>query len=465
MKRRILIIDGNAGNFGKARKSLVSGKRDLFFLDNMDDAKAMLSAEPCDIVIINENISGSNSRELLSFRLSENKAFQVIVLSAYGTSEKENEALALGAAEYLIRDDYDSAVERSLRNQSEYIDLREKSEKLEKILAEPYSFSNIVGASSSMKKVFDLIKKVAPSGANVLIQGESGTGKELVARALHFNSLRRMGEFVAVNCAAIPRDLIESEFFGHIKGSFTGADKDKVGLFEAASGGSILLDEISEIPFDLQSKLLRTLHEREIKPVGSARTVPLDIRLISATNKNLVIEAAEGRFREDLLFRLNTIIIDLPPLRERKDDIPMLVDHFLKMYARKTGKKIESVHSKAMRMLLEYQWPGNIRELENAVERAVILADGNELSEECFSLLRSSKSNEGNKRDMPDTALLSLEYNSARRIVSDRFAIQYFGNLLHNENWNISKAAKKAGIKRQSLHQIIKRLGIKKVKE
>jgi DNA-binding NtrC family response regulator len=465
MKKRILVIDSNAENFGRARKLLATGNRDLFFLDNVQDARAMLAAEPCDVVVVNENISGSNSRDMLSFRNSENKAFQVIVFSAYGTPEKEDEILALGASEYLIRDKYDSPLERSVKNLIEYMELREKSDKLEKILAEPYSFSNIVGASSSMKGIFDLIRKVAPSNANILIQGESGTGKELVARAIHFNSRRKSEEFIAVNCAAIPRDLIESEFFGHIKGSFTGADKDKIGLFEAAAGSSILLDEINEIPYDLQSKLLRTIHEREIKPVGSARTVPLDIRFISATNKNLEEEVRAGRFREDLFFRLNTIVIKLPSLRERKADIPLLVEHFIKLYSRKTGKKVQSVSSRAMRMMFDYQWPGNIRELENAIERAVILTDGHELDEHCFSLSRRPEDAFEAKEEQLEDGLYNMDYNSARRLVSDRFAYDYFKNLLHNENWNISRAASRAGIKRQSLHQIIKRLGIIKVKD
>jgi len=462
MKRRILVIDSNAGNYGTAKKILTSEGRDIFFLDNIQDAVSMLAAEPCDIVIVNENISGSNSHEILSFKSSSGSIFQVIVFSAYGTVEKENEILALGAAEYLTRDGYDHSLERSVRNQIEFIDLREKSEKLEKILAEPYSFSNIVGASGSMKKVFELIRKVAPSGANILIQGESGTGKELVAKAIHFNSLRRAGVFVAVNCAAVPRELMESEFFGHIRGSFTGADRDKTGLFEAASGGSILLDEISEIPFDLQSKLLRTIHEREIKPVGSARSVPLDIRLISATNRNLETEVGEGRFREDLYFRLNTIVINLPPLRERKEDIPSLVEHFLKIYTSKTGRRTASVSREAMRKILDYHWPGNVRELENAIERAAILSDESELDDHCFSFSRQPESERPLMPERIEAGLFSLDYNSARRIISDRFAQEYFRNLLQNQNWNISRASVKAGIKRQSLHQIIKRLKIVK---
>ena len=464
MKKRILVIDSNAENFSKARKLLASESRDMFFLDNVQDAKAMLTAEPCDMVIVNENISGSNSRDILSFRNSAKKTFLAIVFSAYGTLEKEDEILALGASEYLMRGDYDGSLERSVKNLIEYLELREKSDKLEKILAEPYSFSNIIGTSSSMKSIFDFIKKVAPSNANILIQGESGTGKELVARAIHFNSHRKSEEFVAVNCAAIPRDLIESEFFGHIKGSFTGADKDKIGLFEAAAGSSILLDEINEIPYDLQSKLLRTIHEREIKPVGSARTVPLDIRFISATNKNLEEEVKAGRFREDLFFRLNTIVINLPSLRERKADIPLLVEHFIKLYSMKTGKKVRSVSSHAMRIMFDYRWPGNIRELENAIERAVILSDGTELDEHCFSLNRHPEEMYKSEGEKIEDGLFNLDYNSARRIISDRFANDYFKNLLQNENWNISRAASRAGIKRQSLHQIIKRLGINRVK-
>jgi len=460
MKRRILIIDSDRSNFAKARQLLDSDERDLFFLDDVNDAIAMLRSEPCDLVVIRENITASNTKSLMTFRSKEGKSFQVIILADHGTAEKQEEMLSKGAAEYLIHSRYTEALAHSVKTHLEYLTLQERSDQLEEQLAEPYSFANIVGDSESMQRVYELIRKVAPSNANALLQGESGTGKELVARAIHFSSPRKGERFIAVNCAAIPSELMESEFFGHIKGAFTGADRDKIGLFESAAGGTILLDEIDEVPYDLQSKLLRTLQEREIKPVGSARTVPLDIRLISASNRNLSKAVEQGRFRDDLLYRLNTIIIELPPLRERKSDIPLLVNHFTKKQSNEIGKKIKSVSDEAMSLLTGYDWPGNVRELENAIERAVILTDGDVLGVEDFNIDVASGEN------VPMVPLgreiYRMDYNKAKKTVLDEFAREYFMRLLDRSDWNISKAAKRAGIKRQSLHQILNRLKLNK---
>jgi transcriptional regulator with GAF, ATPase, and Fis domain len=257
----------------------------------------------------------------------------------------------------------------------EYQSLVDENQYLRSELDKKFSFDNIVGTSEPMKHVFDCIRMVAKSKATVLIQGASGTGKELVARAIHYNSTRKKGPFVTTNCAALPDGLVESELFGHEKGAFTGAIRTTKGRFEMADGGTLLLDEISEISLGLQAKLLRVLQEREIERVGSGKSLPVDVRIISTTNRDIQKEVEEGRFREDLFYRLNVVPIHLPPLHERREDIPLLIHHFVKQYSKENGIPIKGVSEKAMRMLSQRDWPGNVREIENCIERAVVMCD------------------------------------------------------------------------------------------
>jgi DNA-binding NtrC family response regulator len=299
----------------------------------------------------------------------------VILITAYKTVETALEAMKLGAYDYITKpfkvDELQLTIQRALDNQS----LVRENRNLRQIVKEKYRFENIIGTSTKMQEIYNLIAKVADTDSTILIQGESGTGKELVARALHFNSTRQHQPFVAINCSALPENLLESELFGHKKGSFTGAVQDKIGLFEEAEGGTIFLDEVNSMAQPLQTKLLRVLQERQIRRVGDTKNIPINVRVLAATNEALSDKIKGGNFREDLYYRLAVIPIEMPALRERPDDIPLLVSHFLQKNAAQTGTEPKKIDPKAVEMLAKYRWQGNVRELENAVERACALCD------------------------------------------------------------------------------------------
>ncbi|MEW6078887.1 MAG: sigma-54 dependent transcriptional regulator [Thermodesulfobacteriota bacterium] len=302
----------------------------------------------------------------------------VIMMSAYGNMDAALESMKRGAYDYISKPFKPDEVILTLKKAHERERLKKENLRLKKQLAEignTYTFGNMVAKSSAMRSVVELISKVAAYDTTVLITGESGTGKELVARSLHFNSNRSKNEFVPINCGGIPENLLESELFGHVKGAFTGADKNKIGICETADRGTLFLDEIGELPISLQVKLLRLLQDNEIKPVGSSETRIIDIRTVAATSKNLEEEVARGKFREDLFYRLNVLHIHIPPLRERTDDIPYLCRSFIEKFNRKLNQSVEEVSPAAMSCLMRHNWPGNVRELENAIEHAVVLAE------------------------------------------------------------------------------------------
>jgi transcriptional regulator with GAF, ATPase, and Fis domain len=308
-----------------------------------------------------------------------------------------------------------------------------------------------------MKRVFELVEGVAYSSSTVLIQGESGTGKELVARAIHHRSPRRSRPFVAVNCSALTDTLLESELFGHEKGSFTGASSAKRGLFEVADGGSIFLDEIGEVPAPTQVKLLRVLQEGEMKRVGSNEIRRVDVRVIAATNADLDKARREGAFREDLYYRLNVITIDLPPLRDRSGDIPLLALHFLRKYTSRANKQIDSIQPEAMELLERYGWPGNVRELENVVERAVVLGRGDEVAE---SDLPDGLRGPGPARRDSATALTDLPYRKAKEIAVSEFERRYVQEVLSQSEGNVSQASRRAGMDRSNFRRVMKKYDI-----
>ncbi|MHB8843374.1 MAG: sigma-54-dependent transcriptional regulator [Nitrospirota bacterium] len=340
-----------------------------------EDGLRLFEKDVFDAVVTDVTMPGMSGIEVLSTVRKSASSIPVIVITAYGTIEKAVEAMKRGAFDYITkpvsRDELRLTVGKAVkmrRLERENVELRVE-------VTDRYSFDSIIGSSAAMKEVLALAGRVAASDASVLITGESGTGKELLAKGVHFNSRRADGAFVAVNCAAIPEALIESELFGHTKGSFTGAVRDKEGKFELADGGTLFLDEIGDLRIDLQAKILRALQEREIDRVGGGKPVSVDVRVIAATNKDIEREVKEGTFREDLYYRLNVITLRIPPLRERKEDIPMLVGHFLKKFNKGTDADV-SMDAGALAVLKEYGWPGNVRELENAVERASVLRRG-----------------------------------------------------------------------------------------
>ena len=334
-----------------------------------------------DLVISDIKMPRMTGLQLLSYIMERTPETVVIMITAFSTTEEAVEAMKQGAYDYITKPFKNEEIRLIVKNALERKELREENTELKRELGRRYSFGSLIGKSKPMQEVYDLIQKVAASRVNVLLTGESGTGKELVAHAIHYNSERKDKPFVPINCGAIPENLLESELFGHEKGSFTGAIQQKAGLFEIAHGGTLFLDEIGELPAMMQVKLLRFLQEREFRRVGGTRNIQVDVRLIAATNKDLETEVAAGDFREDLFYRLNVIRVVLPPLRERREDIPLLLEHF---YRKLTGKEKVEVSEKAMRRMLDYNWPGNIRELENAIERCLVLGAEQEITEDCL---------------------------------------------------------------------------------
>jgi len=367
----------------------------------------------------------------------------VILMTAFGTVEVAVQAMKQGAYDFLVKpvksEDVLRVTEKAIREAL----LRREVTHLRREVHKEYSFHQIVGKSKPMTEIFDLIRRVADSPINVLITGESGTGKELVAKAIHYNSDRRNAPFVPVNCAAIPEALIESELFGHVKGAFTDAKTDKRGLFEEAQHGTLFLDEISELPLMLQAKLLRAIQEREIRRVGSTRAVPVDVRIIAATNLSLSEEVKAKRFREDLFYRLNVIELRMPPLRERREDIPLLVDSFLRKCAQASHKSVRGISETALGLLLDYSWPGNVRELENVIERAVTLARGEKIVPE--DLPPGLQGARGDRRVIEDAADRTVPLHEVEK--------EYILRILEKTGGNKYQAAQILGIDRKTLYR------------
>jgi len=341
------------------------------------EAIKKLSGSAFDLVITDLKMPGISGMNVLRVAKEKNPDVAVIMITAYASPESVREALDLGAMDYVNKpfrvDDLKHVVKAALEKQ----ELVRENIQLKAELGSRYGFANIFGAHKSMREIYELIKRVSTTKSNVLILGETGTGKELVAKAIHFNSARSSGPFVVVNCGAVPEALWESELFGHKKGSFTGAVSDKKGLFQMANKGTLFLDEVGEIPHYIQVKLLRGIQERNVQPVGSTQLDTVDVRIIAATNKDLAKEVAKGRFREDLFYRLNVIAIDLPPLRDRSSDIPMLANYFLEKYSTELSKDIRKISEEAMEILKSHRYPGNVRELENIIERALTFEQTN----------------------------------------------------------------------------------------
>jgi two-component system response regulator PilR (NtrC family) len=371
----------------------------------------------------------------------------VIVMTAYGTVESAVAAMRGGAHDYLLKpvqfDDVLLKVQRALQ----FSEMTRSQRVITEQLAEESTFHNLVGNSRSMSKLFDTVRKLSTVKSNVLIIGESGTGKELFARAIHYNGVTREKPFVAVNCGAIPDTLIESELFGYRRGAFTGATRDKIGYFEAANGGTLFLDELSTLPLAVQSSLLRVLEEKVVVPVGDTHPRPIELRVIGASNQDLEKMVAEKQFREDLLFRLNVVKLQLPPLRQRKEDIPLLVHHFLDKYTRQMNKHVPGLTNGAMRALLNHEWRGNVRELENVIERAVIFAEGREIGVE----------------DMPfSTEGISDDAGEDLKEALSQFERQHILYSLRRHNYDKSETAKHLGIGVSSLYRKMDELNIPK---
>lgn len=375
----ILIVDDEKNYLLVLEDLLTEEGYNVVTADSARVGLEIVEQQELDAVITDMKMPGMDGMALFESIHQKHPDLPVIMMTAYGTQEKALEAMKKGAFDYIFKPFENEQFKFTIRKAVDHYHLVRQNRYLTQELRGRYRFSNIVGKSASMQRIFQLIEKVAPSKATILITGESGTGKELIAKAIHFNSTRRDLPFVTVNCGALPENLLESELFGHEKGAFSGAVSQRKGRFETAHEGTLFLDEISEMSPPLQVKLLRVLQEMEFERVGSSQTLKVDVRVLAASNRILKEEVAEGRFRTDLFYRLNVVHIAIPALRERKDDIPPLVNHFLRKYSDESGCSPLTMHPEALRLLLDYPWPGNVRELENVIERAVILCSGEQI--------------------------------------------------------------------------------------
>jgi two-component system, NtrC family, response regulator AtoC len=372
---RVLVVDDEENLRHLLSRMLSQEGYEVTTAADGEEALTAINDQTFDLVLCDVRMPRLDGWGLLTAVAERKGGPVVIMMSAYGDRDIALNVMKSGAYDYISKPFTTEDVLLTLRKAEERERLRRDNTRLREEALKEFSFENILAQSPKMLEVFAVIRKISEYKTTVLIMGESGTGKELIARALHFNSPRRENPFVAVNCGAIPTDLLESELFGHVKGSFTDAVRDKKGLFEMAHTGTLFLDEIGELPLGLQVKLLRALQEEEIRRVGSSQATKIDVRIVAATVKDLPKEVREGRFRDDLYYRLNVLSIQLPPLRERTGDIPLLVDHFLEKHSAKHGIRKPELSKAALRMLVDYRWPGNVRELENTIERAVILAN------------------------------------------------------------------------------------------
>src|SRR5438067_6095927 len=419
---------------------------------NGEEGLSKLGDRPFDLVLLDLALPDRNGIELLPEIRSLDPQISVIMITAYGTVEDAVRAMQSGATNFLQKPWDNEKLLADIRAAVARRRAEEENIQLKRALKQRYNFENIVGKSEVMLKIFDLVAQVAPSRSTVLLQGESGTGKELIAKAIHLNSPRRDRPFVPVNTGSMPADLLESTLFGHVKGAFTSAIASKKGLFEIADRGTIFLDEIGTMSMETQAKILRVLQDRRFMHLGGIQELQVDVRIIAATNVDLRQMVKEGKFREDLYYRLNVITVDLPPLRDRTDDIPLLVHHFLKRFSEENGLSLRQISPEALRVLMSYGWPGNVRELENVIERSVVLSSGGVISLDLLPdhiIGRTSMTSIFEHR--PDASLFEIMEDCEKRIIID---------MLEKCAWNQTEAAEKFHIPLSTLNQKIKRLNI-----
>jgi DNA-binding NtrC family response regulator len=412
----------------------------------------LLSRNEYDLLLLDLALPGESGIDLLPRIVEMQPNLPVIMITAYGTVGNVVDAIRAGAENFVQKPWDNEKLLADIRTAIAKHRAEEEVIQLKRTLKQRYNFENIVGKSEPMLRLFDLIAQVAPSRSTVLLQGESGTGKELIAKALHANSPRRDHPFVPVNTGAVPSDLLESTLFGHVKGAFTSAISAKKGLFEIANGGTLFLDEIGTMNMDMQAKILRVLQDRRFMHLGGVQEIQVDVRIIAATNVNLQEAVREGRFREDLFYRLNVITLELPPLRLRREDIPLLAGHFLKFYADENGTQVPSLTPETIRIMMDHEWPGNVRELENAMERGVVLATSSAITPDLLPAQLTGSTYSASLLDhKPDASLFDLMEEIERRIISDR---------LERCHWNQTEAAEYFKIPLSTLNQKIKRLSV-----
>jgi DNA-binding NtrC family response regulator len=443
---RILTVDDEKNILRLVSTTLKGERYDVVTAQSAEEAMEKYDQGGFDLVITDLKLPDRSGLDLLSHVKAQEPDLPVVMITAYGTIENAVEAMKKGAFNYLTKPVNPDELLTVVREAIEKYELKRENRSLKSELKQKYSFGSIIGKSAAIQEVFDAIRMVSKTQSSVLVIGESGTGKELVARAIHYESDRAEHPFVTIDCATIPSEIMESELFGHEKGSFTGAHERKIGLLERADSGTVFLDEIGELDQQLQKKLLRFLQEREILRVGGSARIKLNVRIVAATNKDLEEEVREKRFREDLFYRLNVVAIKTPPLRERKDDIPLLVQHFLDKLNKIEGRMINSVEDSAAEAMRTYDWPGNVRELENAVERAYILCPSITIGLKHLPTKLAALSS-GEDGPVDEMNLLETE----KRLII---------RALTNVSWNQSKAAEVLGITRKQLRTKMKNFGL-----
>ncbi len=456
MKRQILVVDDESSVLRALDRFFAEQGYEVTVSDNFISGMKILDQGHIDLALIDQRLGDYDGIDLIHHIQKSNLKTAAIIMTGFGSIESAVKAIKAGAFHYTTKPfelaDLANLVQKALEHQQ----AREENLLLKKQLNSKYGFENIIGISDSMKEIFDLVAKVADTDSTILILGESGTGKELIANAIHQQSRRHDRPLVTVNCAAIPEDLLESELFGHVKGAFTGAIASRSGRFEMADGGTVFLDEIGDMSLKLQVKLLRVLQERRFEPVGSGRSVEVDVRIIAATNKNLEDAVRDKVFREDLYYRLNVIPIKISPLRERQADIPPLVQYFLEKYSEENGKPPPQLDPSAMQALAEYPWPGNVRELENVIERLVILKPDQVITaQDLPEKLYSPTGNIMTSIQIPDHGI------SFKNVVSD-FENELILKALEKTAWNKNKAATLLKINRTTLVEKIKKRQLEK---
>jgi len=442
MDANILIVDDEPNALKVLSAILEQSSYNIFKADSFDTAKEIANRERIDAVITDLRMPEKDGIVLFDYFNTWYPDIPIIFLTAFGTVDSAVSLMSRGAFYYFVKPPDYEKLKTILAKAVEHRKLKSEVAALRSQLESTYGFSNIIGKSPSMEKVFKRVEAIKDSSSSVLILGETGTGKELLAKAIHYTSRRHYKPFVAVNCAAVPRELLEAEFFGYEKGSFTGAVSRRIGKFEEASTGTLFLDEIGELELSLQAKILRAIQEKEIERIGGNKKINIDIRLIASTNRDLRKEVQQKTFRADLYYRLNVVQIKLPPLRERKSDIPLLVTHFIDKFSQRENKNISSVSPDVMKLFFEYSWPGNLRELENVIERAVVLAKGNTIGiKDIPSEIRKAVKDHGYIHDLRPLKELEIE------TIID--AINAF-------NGNKSRAARALGITRKVIYNRLK---------
>jgi DNA-binding NtrC family response regulator len=445
---RILVVDDEEQMRDLLVKVLERKGYQVSVCGNGVDALAFLEREPADLVVTDVRMPGLSGMEALRAIKELNPDIVVIIMTAFGSIDQAVQAVKEGAYDYINKpfkiDEMLLTIEKALEERR----LRHEVSTLRQELRTRYHFENLIGKSRAMQEIFGLIEQVAGSRSTVMVYGKSGTGKELVAKAIHYNSPRSTRAFVAVNCAAIPAELLESELFGHEKGSFTGAIATKIGKFELATGGSLFLDEVGSMRLDLQAKILRALQEREVERVGGTRTIKIDVRVIAATNRDLKKAVEEGTFREDLYYRLNVVPITLPDLKDRQEDIPLLANHFVQKFAQESNPAIREISKEAMAVLMSHAWPGNVRELENVIERAVTLGHGPAVLSTDLPTHLAGGAN-------------PLERALTREATLEDLERDYIAMILQRTKGHQIRAATILGIDRRTLYRKIRRYGLK----